>query len=275
MIPLLLLFSTLSVAAWEGKVHDVPAPKSRASVKGPCPRLDLLTAVREGHGLPCLRRAARNMDANEQDREGNTPLHVAILTRNAPAIHFLLGHGADLSLRNFATQTPRELAEAQGYRVLADYLSDRELETERLFAAVEENDLQAARLSLKRGASISTRTTRMDSALHRASQSGFAQMTKLLLQAGASPRVRNYLGETPLHSAALRDFSEVIDLLLRAGADPNAVNQRRETALDLSSGRADAPTQKLLAKAKATHGTPANVGVEVSGSDGPAFQIER
>ena len=275
MTPFLLILSTLSfAAAWEGKVHEVP-PGRAVVVEAPCPRLDLLAAVREGHGLPCLKKAAKNMDANEQDREGNTSLHVAILARNAPAIHFLLGHGADLSVRNHVTQTPRELAEALGHRVLADYLSDRELETERLFAAVEENNLAAARSSLKRGASLGTRTTRMDSALHRASQSGFAQMAALLLQSGASPRVRNYLGETPLHSAALRDFSEVMDILLKAGADPNAVNHRRETALDLSRGRAEGRTQKLRAKAKAVPGTRADVEVDVSGSDGAPFQYDR
>jgi ankyrin repeat protein len=244
----------------ENKPVKIPPPKS-------CPKLSLFKALATKN-VKCLQEALRFMDANEVDRQGDTPLHVAIRGRNRVALNFLLRHGADLNQRNYQQQSPRDLAEALGHRKLADYLGDIERETERFLEAMEAGDLQAANASLLRGASVGTRNSRMDTLLHRAAQSNLPEMATLLIRYGANPNARNYLGETPLHSAALRDFQEVMEVLLAAGANPSALNHRRETALDLARVHENAEILALLHKHKARQGSRADVSLEISGGEG-------
>jgi ankyrin repeat protein len=246
----------------ESKAVKIPAPRIKS-----CPKLNLFKALATKEEK-CLQEAIRFMDVNDVDSQEDTPLHIAILTRNKIALNFLLRHGADLNARDYQQLSPRELAEQLGHRKLADYLTGLERETERFLEAMEAGDLQAANASLLRGASVGTRNSRMDTLLHRAAQSNLPEMATLLLRYGANVNARNYLGETPLHSAALRDFREVMKVLLAAGANPSALNHRRETALDLARVREDPEIMALLKKYKARQGSRADVEFDLSGGEG-------
>lgn len=246
----------------ENKAMNIPAPKQKT-----CPKLDLFRALGTKN-IKCLQEAIRFMDINEVDSQGDTPLHIAILTRNKVALNFLIRHGADLNQRDYQQLQPRELAEQLGHRKLAAYLQNLERETERFLEAMEAGDLQAANASLLRGASVGTRNSRMDSLLHRAAQSNLPEMATLLIRYGANVNSKNYLGETPLHSAALRDFKEVIKVLLAAGANPSALNHRRETALDLARVQEDPEILALLKKYHARQGSRADVSFEITGGEG-------
>lgn len=257
------LFSLPAYAAGpENKATMIPPAKARN-----CPKLNLFLALGTKNEK-CMQEAARFMDINDVDGQGDTPLHVAILTRNEAALKFLLRNGADLNARNHHQLNPRDLADQLGYRKLAEYLGRLERETERFLEAMEADDLQAANASLLRGASVGTRNSRLDSLLHRAAQSNLPEMATLLIRYGAKVNARNYLGETPLHSAALRDFREVMKVLLAAGANPSALNHRRETALDLASAQEDPEILQLLKKYKARRGSRADVSFDISGGDG-------
>jgi ankyrin repeat protein len=248
------------------------SPELGSSLKRsvPCPEYDLLKAVRFSKQPSCFANALTHMSVNETDAAENTPLHLAILARNEKAVAFLLAHGADLNWRNQNNRTPRELAEAKGYRALAEHFANLEKETERLARAVEYNDTSAAESSFRRGALVGLRDSRMDTLLHRAAQSGFVEMAKLLIAHGAEISARNHLGETPLHAAALRDHAGVMKALIEAGADPKAMNFRRETIADLTSGRGSPAVLSLLMKYKVPHGCGSTVSLEVSSGDGEA-----
>jgi ankyrin repeat protein len=222
-----------------------------ANPKMKCPRLDVFAAL-QTRQVKCIDEALKNMDVNSADLDGNTPLHAAILARDKNAVLLFLKRGANLVLRNDLNQTPREMAEALRYERVARFFAKRELETERLMAAVEQGDVVQANASLLRGASIGTTNVRGDTPLHRAVQSDFPELALLLIRAGANVNARNYLGETPLHAAAMRDFSASARVLLQQGANPSALNHRRESPLDLAGGQVSA----LLVKYKARPGSP-------------------
>lgn len=233
--------------------------------KQTCTGFDLFQAV-ELQDMNCFKQALKQMNVNEADLNGNTPLHRAILLKNASAIPLLLKYGANLSARNHALQTPRELCEAKGYRALAEYFSGIELETDRLRNAIEFNNREAVSASLKRGASLGTTDTRADTPLHQAIQSNLSEVAKLLIRQGAPVDARNYLGETPLHAAALRGFTEAMKALLLEGADVNALNWRRETPLDLVEARGDSLGRNLLRKHRAKRGVSQSVPLDFIGS---------
>ncbi len=233
----------------------------------PCNRLDLHSAV-QSKKPGCLDLAISHMDINDRDVNGNTPLHNAVRFRNSKAIRFLVKHGADLHLRDFNGFTAREIAENQNNRRLGNFLSAIERETERLFEAVDANDIVAASNSLLRGASLGTRGIRLDTPLHTAAQSNLVEMAILLIHQGAQLEARNYLGETPLHMAALRNFPQFTAMLIEAGANVNAINERRYTPLDIAEAYGETEILTLLKKKKARNGTPASVELEVGGGDG-------
>ncbi len=49
-------------------------------------------------------------DVNIQDRNGNTPLHLAYLRRDQEMINFLLDKGADQNLKNNSNETPSDMS---------------------------------------------------------------------------------------------------------------------------------------------------------------------
>jgi ankyrin repeat protein len=264
---LLLVIPLFTAPAHAGGPESKPIPIAPAKKHRPCPRLNLFKAL-ETKSTACMEEALHHMSPTETNLRGDSPLHSAIRAKNRAALNFLLRHGADLNQRNQDELTPRELAENYGFRKLADYLGNMEKETERLFYAVDDDDLSAANSALLRGASMSTTNSRQDTPLHRASQSNLPEMAQLLLRYGAPVNARNYLGETPLHAAALRDFKAVMKILLAAGANASALNQRRETPRDFIEAKGDEETLKLLKAYHGRHGSRADVSLELSGGEG-------
>jgi ankyrin repeat protein len=263
LFPFLALFPLWAYAG-PGSMENNALPLPAAKKQAPCPRLDLHAAVRY-RKTSCFATALSHMDVNDRDAAGDSPLHNAIQLRNGPAIRFLVRNGADLHLRDFQGYTPRELAENLGYRRLGESLLQVERETERLYEAVDANDIVAASNSLLREASLGTRDVRLDTPLHKAAQSNLAEMAQLLIHSGARLEARNYLGETPLHAAALRDHRAVMAALIDAGANVNALDERRNTPLDISERHGDERILAMLRKKKAGNGTPASVEFDFTG----------
>jgi ankyrin repeat protein len=52
---------------------------------------------------------SRHNDVNAKDRQGETPLHLAVRYGQKPAVEWLLKHGADAKAKNLRGQTPVEL----------------------------------------------------------------------------------------------------------------------------------------------------------------------
>jgi|GEM_PF-5456776 len=258
----LSLFLTTFAFAYAGDSIESKALKIPPVVfKGkslPCPVLDLHAALKTKQGK-CMSQALQHMEINDRDPQGNTVLHKAVAMNNLPVVKFLIRHGADYNYRDYKGLTARQIAESENNRRLTDYFLELETETQRLFDAVEQNNIVAASSSLMRGAALGARDIRLDTLLHRAAQSNFPEMGKLLIQHGAQLEARNHLGETPLITAALRDQIDFMEMLVNAGANVNAIDERRRTALDLAGVQENPKVLKLLKAAKAREGVSASV----------------
>jgi hypothetical protein len=66
--------------------------------------------------------AGIRLDVNARDAEGCTALMRATLASSAPAVQFLLAHGADPKIGDLSGRTPMEVALAQGRADIADSL---------------------------------------------------------------------------------------------------------------------------------------------------------
>lgn len=78
--------------------------------------------------------------------------------------------------------------------------------------------------------------TCMDTALHKACQSGHAPVVRLLLDHRANPTTANVIGRTPLHLAISSSDPLVATYLLRAGADLMAVDHDGRRPAGAGSG---------------------------------------
>jgi ankyrin repeat protein len=262
-----LLIFPLNSEASELPMEMGPPTPARGQSPLPCTKFDLHAAVRFSLAA-CVQTALRNMDVNDRDVDGDTPLHNAIHFWNPPAIRLLLRNGADLHLPDFEGRNAMDLAWALGHHRLYYFLGALERENERLLDAVDRDDVVAVNASLQRGATLGMRDIRLDTPLHRAAQSNLTEVARLLIRHGANLEARNYLGETALHVAALRGFSDFMKMLIASGANVNALDERRNTPLTTAETAGDPKIINMLAKKHARRGSPASVSFDFEAAEG-------
>jgi ankyrin repeat protein len=151
-------------------------------------------------------------------------------------------------------------------------------DTDGLFQAIRNNDLNYLKAQIEKGADVNTRDRRETTLLMHAAAFGSAEAVKLLLDAGANVNAKNGLdatallwaagdpvkagmligkgadvnaqskqGRTPLMIAAFCDgCSETVRLLLAKGADPHIKDKRGSSALRLAADGGDAESMRLL-----------------------------
>ncbi len=171
---------------------------------------DIHAAARTGDALAVAGLLASQVDVNQTDAEGLTPLHYAA-QRGAPeTVRLLLGARADVNVLDAHGRTP-------------------------LYYAAGSNNTSVLEALLAQRATVNTADERGDTALHLAARLARSQAIGLLLAAGADVQARNAAGQTPLHvlgsSAREAEDPEVQELLnvlaqvlMAAGADPTAVD---------------------------------------------------
>jgi ankyrin repeat protein len=107
--------------------------------------------------------------------------------------------------------------------------------------------LDAARLLLSRGASLTPVTPGCGTPLAHAARGGDAEMVRLLLAQGADPNACNPQGFSPTMCAAAKDNVEAVDSLLAGGANINAADDYGQTALIVAAGTgSNAALKRLL-----------------------------
>ncbi|XP_078062275.1 NF-kappa-B inhibitor epsilon-like isoform X2 [Mustelus asterias] len=170
----------------------------------------------------------KGSDAELQDRNGNTPLHLACLYSLEESARALTQPVTAKERRllgcgDSGTAGPRNL-ERQNWQGL----------TCLQVAVLSRNDGMVEHL-LSSGARVNTQeATSGRTALHLAVELGELGLVSRLLRAGGDPDAPMYNGCTPLHLAAGRLDPGIASALCQAGADPLLPNLEEDTPMDLA-----------------------------------------
>ncbi|RDD44621.1 Nuclear factor NF-kappa-B p100 subunit [Trichoplax sp. H2] len=195
-----------------------------------------------------------------KDKNGNTPLHIAIINHNEDlAIRFIqcMKKQPNLfNIRNNIYQTSLHLAANMGKSKIAlqlvcagacVYLCDRNGDTP-LHIACRRGDLECVRVLLQRTKSEQGRIILSypeyeeynhggNTPLHLAIKSGSAAIIKLFRDEYGfrlNIKEKNF-GNSPLHLAVMCDSKPIAQQLIKAGADVNIKNCRGNTPLHVAS----------------------------------------
>ena len=177
-----------------------------------------------------------------RNRYRATPLIVATVMGNTPAIQTLIRAGADPNLPDSATFTPLFWAVTQGrtdsVRTLLENgaeLGTEEQGTVLLTSAVrstlDNESTTMLELILGAGGKAIVRDTPIVPALTYAARGGDLGLIELLLDAGATADARDEKGNTALVQAVTGGRTEAVEMLLDADADPNLADDRGVTPL--------------------------------------------
>ncbi|OAD62405.1 NF-kappa-B inhibitor cactus, partial [Eufriesea mexicana] len=141
--------------------------------------------------------------------DGQSPLHLAVLTRQPRIVRRLILAGANPALRNFRGNTALHLACATGDLASAKALTDP-------LTPVERNYLLPGKKIPALPQNLEQRNYDGEMCLHIAASSGQVELVRLLLRLGADLEAREALaGKTALHLAVERGCRSVVAFLLQ------------------------------------------------------------
>lgn len=162
-----------------------------------------------------------------QDRNGNTPLHLACEQQSLECAQLLLQEpvtGRSVGARR--TQQDLQLQNWQGLTCL--------------HISTLKGNLQLMTLLVKNGADINVQDgTSGKTPLHLAVENHDEMAVRLLLRMAAQVDAQMYNGCTPLHLAVGRKDAVIAAILCHSGADTLLRNMEDETAQDLADGNDD------------------------------------
>jgi ankyrin repeat protein len=175
--------------------------------------------------LKNLLSANTNLINAHRERDGATPLHLAVLNGHLEVARYLINMGADVNAKTAKDKTPLHLAASK----TGPQFPGKQL-AEALIAA---------------GAKIDLPSNDGSTALHYAAQNNAVDVADLLIQKGADVNAAAKYGIRPLHNASLglnqaAGDQWVGDLLIANKADVNATAYTNHvTALWMASGTED------------------------------------
>jgi hypothetical protein len=135
----------------------------------------------------------KGISINEADNNGNSPLHVAILSGESEYAMSLINQGADLNIKNKLELSPLHLAA---------FLNDRQITNQ---------------LMLK-GAEIDIKGNSGYTPLHIASELNHIRLAQDLLYMGANSRIKTDQKLTPKVIAKIQDNNEMTKLISKKGS---------------------------------------------------------
>ncbi|KAF7254739.1 NF-kappa-B inhibitor epsilon [Varanus komodoensis] len=158
-----------------------------------------------------------------QDRNGNTPLHLACEQQNLECVQLLLLQDPIFN-KHLETRKNLQDLQLQNWQGLSC-----------LHISTMKGNLQLMALLVKTGANINVQDgTSGKTPLHLAVENHDEMAVKHLLRMGAQVDAQMYNGCTPLHLAVGRKDAAIAAILCHSGADTLLRNMEDETAQDLA-----------------------------------------
>lgn len=186
-----------------------------------------------------------------------TLLHTAVIEEQVEVVSDLVNQGADVNAKDFNGDTPLQLAiETRNLNILKLLLDAGVKNYDKsigLRKAIRSNNENMLKLLINAGASVgeideeSTGST----SLHAAAEWGNSNILKVLIDAGADVNATDYFKKTPLSMALKSKNVNAFKLLLKAGADINAESSSGLTLLHTVIKSRDLDTSKMLIDAGA------------------------
>ncbi|GAB6027724.1 hypothetical protein CHUAL_001959 [Chamberlinius hualienensis] len=204
-------------------------------------------AIEDGNlsGLKELVSSAVFIDFNQNNRHGESGVHVAAGLGHLEILKYLQSMGADLEKLDNHGDSPMYWAARQGHVNIIKYLkeeslvnSDRnKLGESYLHVAARYGHSEVVQYLCTSGFDINMQDQHGETALHIAVWHGFPNIVQALCSAGAKLNIRDKEDETPLHCASARGHMKCVRLLIDAGVDMDLVDKRGCTSLHLAIKR--------------------------------------
>lgn len=264
--------TALHIAAEEGNADIVDYLVFRGANIGATDwlgRTPIHYAAQNGHIAVVDRLVRAGEDINVATM-GNlsSPLHLAAVHAQLPMVRWLVQHGANALQLDAVGRTPRQATE-RDYHIAPLYLHYRPDDirhyldqihpapevhwfTRMLHNAIDDRDVQAARVAINSGACLADAIPEHVPLLraigehNRHVATPMDEIADALVQAGAPTRIADANGDTPLHYAVTHNNARLAGLFLDHGADIRAQNNHHEVPLDIALRNHDRPMVHLL-----------------------------
>jgi ankyrin repeat protein len=201
-----------------------PKRKRKTAVKDEVTPLHLAVLAVD---TPALRRGlSQGMDPDAKNPQGDTPLHLAAMHDLHEMVQALIGAGADLNARNYVYASPLHLS-------------------------VENDSSQTTKILLTEGAEVEVRNNRGRTPLHQAAVVGNIEAARLLLEHFADIHASMEKEMQPIHLAAWYGQNEMLEYLVGQGASLNAINSDGNSALHFAAFNNQVKAIKLLTNLQA------------------------
>lgn len=208
-------------------------------------RTALHGAVYEGDAKIVALLIDRGADIEATDKDGCTPLHVAVGVHNrnvAATIKMLLSAGANVNSRDANGRTPLNLA------IQRDYFHKDLLTVVKALLTKREGVTTSDGLAvLKTEADVNIIDNKGFSPLHKAAEHGLDEVAKVLIEHGADLELKTPVNQhTALRIAVDKKHKAVLDVLIRGGGDITARSSSGWTPLDSAAFRQREMIEPLL-----------------------------
>lgn len=233
----------------------------------------LMKASKSGHFIIVKELIKNGADVNKKNEIytiSNTPLHVASEGGHVEIVKELLLQGADVNQMDSFDKTPLALAEEEKQEEVVKILQRgaSAVMGDALLKASQDNNPARVKELLERGASPDLQDENGLTPLHYATTNEQLDMVQLLLGHDANPDMQDNDGYTPLHWAAYSGFLDIVKELVRYGADPDVKNDESKTATDLASEEGYTDIEELLL----TYGATSALFQAIEDGDADAVQ---
>ncbi len=204
-----------------------------------------------------------NIIINSKDKNGDSPLSIAVNKKNLKITEYLIKNGANVNIKDYFDLSPIyyavrhcttemiELLIDEGAKIGGYFLCAGEART-LVGWAIYDNSLEKVEVLLKRGASPNSKfdlyDDSQDTCLHAAVRKNYLKIVELLVKYHADVNVQNERGNTPMHLAISSQHPQIIKLLYDNNADINIKNKEGTTPSDLDKYYYDKIVQEIAAE---------------------------
>ena len=173
---------------------------------------------------------------------GYTPLIIAVRVGDLEIAKLLLDYCADINIKD--NQGKTAIATAENYSKIEDMINllkeygakTTEQANKDLLSAAKQENLELVKEAIAEGADVNAKINN-STALHIISQSGNTEIAKVLIDNKADVNIKVKTGITPLMVASYYGNRDIVKLLLDNGANANIFAQNGDTPLSIAENK--------------------------------------